>query len=144
MATRGREQSGVWRCVLTPCSAGALDLVGPSNLVTFLEHTSGYRQDLRRVEYGDERDPKTREFLNRIAPMTNAKKITKPLFIVQGGNDPRVPLSESEQMVQTVRQNGTPVWYLMAKDEGHGFHKKENENFLLYSTVLFIQKYLLN
>jgi dipeptidyl aminopeptidase/acylaminoacyl peptidase len=121
----------------------ALDLVGPSNLVTFLENTSGYRQDLRRVEYGDERDPKMREFLNRIAPMTNAKKITKPLFIVQGGNDPRVPLSESDQMVQTVRRNGTPVWYLMAKDEGHGFHKKQNEDFLLYSTILFVQQYLL-
>ena len=122
----------------------AIDLVGPSNLVTFLEHTSGYRQDLRRVEYGDERDPKMREFLNRIAPMTNAKKITKPLFIVQGGNDPRVPLSESEQMLDTVRRNGTPVWYLMAKDEGHGFHKKQNEDYLLCATVLFIQKYLLD
>jgi dipeptidyl aminopeptidase/acylaminoacyl peptidase len=122
----------------------ALDIVGPSNLATFLEHTSAYRQDLRRAEYGDERDPKMREFLNRIAPLNNASKITKPLFVVQGGNDPRVPLSESEQMVQTVRKNGTPVWYLMAKDEGHGFGKKQNREFLLYSTVLFIKEYLLN
>jgi dipeptidyl aminopeptidase/acylaminoacyl peptidase len=122
----------------------ALDVVGPSNLATFLEHTSAYRQDLRRAEYGDERDPKMREFLNRIAPLNNAAKITKPLFIVQGGNDPRVPLSESEQMVQTVRKNGTPVWYLMAKDEGHGFTKKKDRDFLLYSTVLFIKEYLLN
>lgn len=122
----------------------ALDLVGPSNLTTFLENTSGYRRDVRRVEYGDERDPKMREFHHRIAPLTNAAKITKPLFVVQGGNDPRVPLSESEQIVKIVRQNGGPVWYLMAKDEGHGFHKKQNEDFLLYSTVLFIQQYLLN
>jgi dipeptidyl aminopeptidase/acylaminoacyl peptidase len=122
----------------------ALDLVGPSNLTTFLENTSGYRRDLRRVEYGDERDPKMREFHYRIAPLTNAAKITKPLFVVQGGNDPRVPLSESEQIVKIARQNGSPVWYLMAKDEGHGFQKKQNEDFLLYSTVLFIQQYLLN
>jgi dipeptidyl aminopeptidase/acylaminoacyl peptidase len=121
----------------------ALDVVGPSNLVTFLENTSAYRRDLRRVEYGDERDPKMREFLNRIAPLNNAARITKPLFVVQGGNDPRVPLSESVQMVQSVRKNGTPVWYLMAKDEGHGFGKKKNNDFLLYSMVLFIREYLL-
>lgn len=122
----------------------ALDIVGISNLTTFLENTSGYRRDLRRVEYGDERDPKMREFHHRIAPLTNAANITKPLFVVQGGNDPRVPLSESEQIVKIVRQNGSPVWYLMAKDEGHGFHKKQNEDFLFYSTVLFMQQYLLN
>src|ERR1041385_2836037 len=97
----------------------AIDIVGIGNLVTFLENTSAYRRDLRRVEYGDERDPKMREFLNRIAPLNNADKITKPLFVVQGGNDPRVPLSESVQMVETVRKHGTPVSYLMAKDEGH-------------------------
>jgi dipeptidyl aminopeptidase/acylaminoacyl peptidase len=121
----------------------ALDIVGIGNLVTFLENTSAYRRDLRRVEYGDERDPKMKEFLNRIAPLNNATKITKPLFVVQGGNDPRVPRSESEQMVETVRKNGTPVWYLMAKDEGHGFSKKNNEHFLLCSTVLFVREYLL-
>lgn len=121
----------------------ALDVVGPSNLVTFLENTSAYRRDLRRVEYGDERDPKMREFLNRIAPLNSAAKIAKPLFVLQGGNDPRVPLSESQQIVQTVRKNGTPIWYLMAKDEGHGFAKKKNRDFQLYSTVLFIKEYLL-
>ncbi|MGH9318231.1 MAG: S9 family peptidase [Thermoanaerobaculia bacterium] len=122
----------------------SVDVVGPSNLVTFLEHTSGYRQDLRRVEYGDERDPKMRAFLERIAPANNAGKITKPLFVVQGKNDPRVPASESEQMVVTVRKNGTPVWYLAAKDEGHGFHKKKNSDFQFDATVLFLQQYLLN
>ncbi len=121
----------------------ALPVVGMSNLVTFLERTESYRQDLRRVEYGDERDPKMREFLEKIAPLKNAQKITKPLFIVQGGNDPRVPLSEAEQMVATVRKNNTPVWSLMAKDEGHGFAKKRNGDFQFYATVMFMKEYLL-
>jgi dipeptidyl aminopeptidase/acylaminoacyl peptidase len=121
----------------------ALAIVGMANLVTFLENTSGYRQDLRRVEYGDERDPKMREFLNKIAPANNAAKIRSPLFVVQGANDPRVPLSEAVQMVEVVRKNNTPVWYLMAKDEGHGFAKKKNEDFLMYATVLFIREHLL-
>lgn len=122
----------------------SLDVVGPSNLVTFLENTSGYRKDLRRVEYGDERDPKMRAFLERIAPANNADKITKPLFVVAGKNDPRVPWTESQQMVAVVRKNGAPVWFLMANDEGHGFGKKKNIDYQFYSTVLFIQKYLLN
>jgi dipeptidyl aminopeptidase/acylaminoacyl peptidase len=122
----------------------AIDIVGPSNLVTFLEHTSGYRQDLRRVEYGNERDPKMRAYLEKIAPARNAEKIKKPLFVVQGANDPRVPRSESEQMVAVLRKQGTPVWYLMAKDEGHGFGKKPNRDFQLYATVLFMKQYLLN
>jgi dipeptidyl aminopeptidase/acylaminoacyl peptidase len=121
----------------------ALDIVGPSNLVTFLENTSPYRRDLRRAEYGDERDPQMREFLHRIAPLNQTARITKPLFVVQGGNDPRVPLSESVQIVEAVRKHGTPVWYLMAKDEGHGFAKKKNREFLLYASVLFVQQYLL-
>jgi len=122
----------------------ALDVVGPSNLVTFLEHTSGYRQDLRRVEYGDERDPKMRAFLEKIAPAKNAEKIKKPLFVVQGANDPRVPRTESEQIVAVLRKQGTPVWYLLAKDEGHGFNKKPNRDFELYATVLFMKEFLLN
>jgi dipeptidyl aminopeptidase/acylaminoacyl peptidase len=122
----------------------SVDIVGPSNLVTFLENTSGYRQDLRRVEYGDERDPKMREFLERIAPANNAAKITKPLFVIQGKNDPRVPWTEAQQMVAVVRKNGTPVWFLMANDEGHGFSKKKNVDYQFYSTILFIEKFLLN
>jgi dipeptidyl aminopeptidase/acylaminoacyl peptidase len=121
----------------------SVDVVGPSNLVTFLEHTSGYRQDLRRVEYGDERDPKMREFLERIAPYNKAKNITKPLFVIAGKNDPRVPASESQQMVNIVRQNGTPVWWLMANDEGHGFAKKKNQDYQFYATVMFVKDYLL-
>jgi dipeptidyl aminopeptidase/acylaminoacyl peptidase len=121
----------------------SVDIVGPSNLVTFLEHTSGYRQDLRRVEYGDERDPKIRAYLESIAPANKAKNITKPLFVIAGKNDPRVPESESRQMVDIVRQNRTPVWYLMAKDEGHGFRKKKNLDFQFYATVMFVKEHLL-
>ena len=122
----------------------SVDIVGPSNLVTFLENTSGYRQDLRRVEYGDERDPKMRAFLEKIAPANNATKITKPLFVIQGKNDPRVPWTEAQQMVAVVRKNGTPVWFLMANDEGHGFSKKKNVDYQFYATILFIQQFLLN
>jgi dipeptidyl aminopeptidase/acylaminoacyl peptidase len=121
----------------------SVEVVGPSNLVTFLEHTSGYRQDLRRVEYGDERDPKMRDFLEKIAPYNRAKNITKPLFVVAGKNDPRVPASESQQMVEIVRQNGTAVWWLLGKDEGHGFIKKKNQDYQFYATVMFVKKYLL-
>jgi dipeptidyl aminopeptidase/acylaminoacyl peptidase len=121
----------------------ALDVVGISNFVTFLEKTEAYRRDLRRVEYGDERDPRMREFLIRISPLTGAAKITKPLFVVQGANDPRVPRNESEQMVATVRKNGSPVWYLMGKDEGHGFGKKRNQDFQFYATIAFMQENLL-
>ncbi len=121
----------------------SLDVVGVSNFVTFLENTEAYRRDLRRVEYGDERDPEMRAYLEKIAPANNARNITKPLFVVQGFNDPRVPRTESEQMVATVRKNGSPVWYLMAKDEGHGFAKKKNQDFLFYSAVQFIQEHLL-
>jgi dipeptidyl aminopeptidase/acylaminoacyl peptidase len=119
-------------------------VVPPSNLVSLLEHTEAYRRDLRRVEYGDERDPKMREFMNRIAPMTMSKNITKPMFIVGGKNDPRVPISESQQMVEAIKKNGTPVWFLTGLNEGHGFQKKDNQDFDFYATVLFVQKYLLD
>ena len=121
----------------------AVEVVGISNLVTFLENTSGYRQDLRRVEYGDERDPKMRRFMLAIAPLNHSDKIRKPLFIIQGANDPRVPLSEAEQMRDTLKKGGVPVWYLVAKDEGHGFAKKNNRDFQFYATVLFIREFLL-
>ncbi len=121
----------------------SVDIVGMSNLVTFLEHTEGYRRDLRRVEYGDERDPKMREFLERIAPMNNIEKIKKPMMVVAGKNDPRVPVSESDQIVAALKRQGTPVWYVMAKDEGHGFQKKPNQDYQFYATIEFLQEYLL-
>jgi dipeptidyl aminopeptidase/acylaminoacyl peptidase len=121
----------------------AVDVVGISNLATFLEHTESYRRDLRRAEYGDERDSTTRAFMERTAPLNNASKITKPLFVVAGANDPRVPRSESEQIVTAVRKSGTPVWYLVGKDEGHGFAKKRNLDYQFYATTMFVRQYLL-
>jgi len=121
----------------------SVDIVGMSNLVTFLEHTEAYRRDLRRVEYGDERDVKMREFLEKIAPMNHVDQIKKPMLVVAGKNDPRVPVSESVQVVAALKKVGTPVWYLMATDEGHGFRKKVNQDFQFYATVEFLKQYLL-
>jgi dipeptidyl aminopeptidase/acylaminoacyl peptidase len=121
----------------------SVDVVGISNFVTFLERTEAYRRDLRRVEYGDERDVATRAFLEKIAPLNNADKIRKPMLVAQGKNDPRVPLHEAEQIVATLRKQGTPVWYLLARDEGHGFVKKQNADHLFYVLVAFMKKYLL-
>ncbi|MGM9998204.1 MAG: S9 family peptidase [Candidatus Bruticola sp.] len=121
-----------------------IDNVGISNFVTFLENTNPNRQDLRRVEYGDERDPEMRAFMEKIAPANNASKITKPLYVVQGYNDPRVPVTEAEQMVREIRQAGGQVWYCCAADEGHGFAKKNNRDYYWQSAVLFLEKYLLN
>jgi dipeptidyl aminopeptidase/acylaminoacyl peptidase len=120
----------------------SLDVVGISNFITFLTNTESYRRDLRRVEYGDERDPAMRAFFEKIAPVNQTDSITKPLFVVQGANDPRVPRTESEQMVKQVRDRGKPVWYLLAKDEGHGFRKKANVDYLFYSTVEFVRRTL--
>jgi dipeptidyl aminopeptidase/acylaminoacyl peptidase len=122
----------------------ALDVVGISNFNTFMKNTEAYRRDLRRVEYGDERDPKMTAFFESIAPLNHTDKIKKPLFIVQGGNDPRVPYTESIQMKDKIKQNGGIVWFLMAKDEGHGFRKKNNLDFQFYSTIAFIKQFLIN
>jgi dipeptidyl aminopeptidase/acylaminoacyl peptidase len=122
----------------------AVETVGISNWVTFLEHTEAYRRDLRRVEYGDERDPKMRDFLLTISPANHAEKITKPMFIVAGRNDPRVPWTEGQQMTEAIRKNGVPVWFLVAEDEGHGFSKKKNRDYQFAATVQFIRQHLLN
>lgn len=119
---------------------GGIDVVGISNFVSFLESTSAYRRDLRRPEYGDERIPKMRAYLQRISPLTNAARITRPLLVVQGLNDPRVPATESQQMVQKIRARGGEVWYLAAKDEGHGFRKKTNRDFYQKAIVTFLEK----
>ncbi|HDT12573.1 MAG TPA: S9 family peptidase [Candidatus Marinimicrobia bacterium] len=123
-------------------SAG-VNNVGISNFVTFLKNTKSYRRDLRRAEYGDERDPEMNAFLESISPTNNAHKISTPLFIVQGLNDPRVPASEAEQILDAVKANNTEVWYLLAKDEGHGFSKKSNRDFYTQSMMLFFEKHLL-
>jgi dipeptidyl aminopeptidase/acylaminoacyl peptidase len=120
-----------------------IDEWGISHFVTFLENTGKYRQDVRRTEYGDERDPAMRRILNTISPLTNAHRIRKPMFIVQGLHDPRVPVSEAEQITAAIRQNEVDVWYLLAEDEGHGFGKKSNRNIYQQVLILFLEKYLL-
>jgi dipeptidyl aminopeptidase/acylaminoacyl peptidase len=121
-----------------------IDVVGISHFTTFLTNTESYRRDLRRAEYGDERIPEMRAFHEKIAPLNNAKNITKPLFVAQGFNDPRVPYTEAEQMVKAVRSNGGDVWYLMYKDEGHGFAKKANSDYFGAASIMFWQQYLLD
>ena len=123
---------------------GGIDVVGISDFVSFLNNTESYRRDLRRVEYGDERDPAVRAVLDQISPLANAGKIRAPLLVVHGKNDPRVPVGEAKQIVQKVRANGTPVWYLEADNEGHGFARKVNADFYFYSMVAFIERYLLD
>ena len=120
-----------------------IERVGISNFVTFLENTQPYRQDLRRVEYGDERDPEMRAFLASISPLNRVAEITTPLLISQGLNDPRVPASESEQIVAALKTRDVPVWYVLAKDEGHGFRKKSNRDYLNAVTALFLKRHLL-
>jgi dipeptidyl aminopeptidase/acylaminoacyl peptidase len=120
----------------------AVDIVGISSLPSFLESTQAYRRDLRRAEYGDERIPEVRAVQERISPLAHAARIRAPLFVIQGANDPRVPRSEAEQIVSAARGNGQEIWYLLALDEGHGFRKKENRDFYLAATALFLERQL--
>ena len=120
----------------------SVDIVGISNFVTFLENTEDYRRDLRRVEYGDERDPEMREHLQSISPNNNIEKINVPILVVQGENDPRVPVTESEQVVKSLEENQKTVWYMNALNEGHGFRKKENRDIYEQTVILFFEKYL--
>ncbi len=121
----------------------AVDRVGITNFVTFLENTQDYRRELRRMEYGDERDPEMRAFLEKISPLNNVDSIKIPLFVQQGSNDPIVPKSESDQMVKALREQGQTVWYMNALNEGHGYDRKENRDLFEQATFLFLQKYLL-
>lgn len=121
----------------------AVDVVGISSLPSFLQNTQAYRRDLRRAEYGDERDPAVRAVQERISPLGSVAKIEAELFVQQGKNDPRVPQSEAEQIVQAVRGRGKDVWYLLGLDEGHGFQKKENRDYATAATALFLQQKLL-
>jgi dipeptidyl aminopeptidase/acylaminoacyl peptidase len=117
--------------------------VAISNFVSFLENTNPYRQDLRRVEYGDERIPEQRAKLTEISPLTRVNEITKPMFVITGANDPRVPKSEADQMVAAIRANGGEAWHLVAADEGHGFRKKANSDYAFLAQLLFWQEHLL-
>ena len=117
--------------------------VAISNFVSFLENTNPYRQDLRRVEYGDERIPEQRAKLIEISPLTRVSEITKPMFVITGANDPRVPKSEADQMVAAIRANGGEAWHLVAADEGHGFRKKANSDYAFLAQLVFWEKHLL-
>jgi dipeptidyl aminopeptidase/acylaminoacyl peptidase len=120
--------------------AGGIDVAGISNFVTFLESTSPWRRDLRRAEFGDERTPAMRSFLQRISPLSNTVAIQKPVLVVQGLNDPSVRPSESVQLVQQLRLKGVDVGYLAAKDEGRGFGKKGNRDAFLAAVANFLEK----
>ena len=122
--------------------AGAVDIVGISSFVTFLENTSGYRRDLRRAEYGDERDPEMRATLERISPLTNISRVNKPIFVIHGANDPRVPVSEAEQVLAAVRANGGEAWLMIAMNEGHGFARRENQEAQREAETLFFRRVL--
>lgn len=119
-----------------------IDIVGISDFITFLENTQDYRRDLRRVEYGDERDPEMRAFFEKISPLRNAGRIGTPLFVIQGQNDPRVPVTEAEQIVEEVRSNGRDVWYMNALNEGHGYARKENQDLMRDAVVMFMKTHL--
>lgn len=121
-----------------------VDFVGISNFVSFLENTQDYRRDLRRVEYGDERDPKMRDFLEKISPSNHPDLLTTPLLVVQGENDPRVPVTEARQIVQAVRAAGYEVWYMNALNEGHGYRKKENRDLYSQVVTMFLRRHLLS
>lgn len=127
----------------SPRLKGANCYVAISNFVTFLENTQSYRRDLRRVEYGDERDPKQREQLMKISPLTSVDKITIPLLVATGGTDPRVPASEADQMIKAVRAKGGEAWHVLAKNDGHVFRKKENEDYYFWTSIMFWRKTLL-
>ena len=120
-----------------------IDVVGIASFVTFLENTGDFRRDLRRTEYGDESDPEMRAFLEKISPLNKAEQITAAMCVAHGKNDPRVPYTEAEQIVEKLRTLNRPVWYGLALNEGHGFRKKENRDLSLEMYVAFLQEFLL-
>lgn len=120
----------------------AVDVVGISNFVTFLENTQDYRRDLRRAEYGDEREPAMRKHLQSISPLNHVDRIKVPMMVVQGQNDPRVPVTEAIQVVKALREQGQPTWYMNALNEGHGYRKKENRDVYQQAAIMFLQKHL--
>jgi dipeptidyl aminopeptidase/acylaminoacyl peptidase len=121
-----------------------VDIVGISSFVTFLENTQDYRRDHRRAEYGDERDPDMRAHLQAISPLNHVDRIGIPMLVVQGQNDPRVPVTEAEQIVTALRERDLPVWYMNALNEGHGYRKKENRDIYQQATMMFLKEHLLN
>ncbi|MDC0175715.1 prolyl oligopeptidase family serine peptidase, partial [Planctomycetaceae bacterium] len=120
-----------------------VDIVGIASFESFLKNTKSYRRDLRRAEYGDERKPELQEFFRRIDPVHNAGKIKTSLLVAHGVNDPRVPFSEAEAIVPKVRANGQTVWTVYASNEGHGFRKKANRDYVSAAVVMFLRQHLI-
>ncbi|QAY79267.1 prolyl oligopeptidase family serine peptidase [Sphingosinicella sp. BN140058] len=119
---------------------GSVERYGISNWISFLQNTEAYRRDNRRAEYGDERDPAMRAVLERISPLANVGAIRKPMLVMQGANDPRVPQSESDQVVDRLRAGGVETWYVLFADEGHGFQKKPNNDLRREVETVFLRK----
>lgn len=120
--------------------AAGVDIVGISNFVTFLENTSAYRRKHREAEYGSlEHD---RDFLESIAPINHLDKVQAPLMVIHGANDPRVPISEAEQLVEALRARDVPVEFLVFDDEGHGIVRLANKQVAYPAIVAFLQQYL--
>ena len=119
---------------------GGVERYGISDFITFLTNTEAYRRDNRRAEYGDERQPEMRAVFERVNPLANVKRISKPMLVMQGANDPRVPQSESEQIVRSLQSSGVPVWYVLFADEGHGFLKKRNNDLRREVETLFLAR----
>jgi dipeptidyl aminopeptidase/acylaminoacyl peptidase len=117
--------------------------LGISNFVTYMETTEPVRLTDRRSEYGDERDPETREFFTQISPITHASKIRVPLFIAHGAKDTRVPLAQAEEMAKAVRANKVPVWLAIYGDEGHNPFNNTNNDLNLFIWAKFVEEYLL-
>ena len=120
--------------------AAGVDIVGISNFVTFLENTSAYRRGHREAEYGSLAHD--RDFLESIAPIRHVDNIVAPLFVVHGANDPRVPLSEAEQLVAALQARDVPVEFQVFDDEGHGVIKLKNKLVMFPAIVEFLDKYL--
>lgn len=121
--------------------AAGVDIVGISDLVTFLENTSAYRRAHRQLEYGSlETD---REFLAEASPLRRADQIRAPLFVIHGENDPRVPVSEARQLVESLARRGVDHELLVFPDEGHGLQKLENRLEALPRAVDFLSRHLM-
>lgn len=117
---------------------GGISSVGIVNLATFLENTEDYRRAVRRTEYGDESDAAQREWMLELSPIRHLDKLRAPLLIAHGARDPRVPLSEAQQVIEALRSRDVPVWSLIAPDEGHGYKQAANRNMYLLTQVQFV------
>ena len=122
--------------------AAGIDIAGISNFETFMADQPPLRLELLRVEFGDERDPGDLSFLRAISPLRHAGEIRAPLLVVQGANDPRVPVEEARQIVEALRGNEVPAWYVLASNEGHGFSRGENRDFLRLVEARFLVEHL--